>query len=141
MEHSPIRVTQLLQLFDASHPDQEEGTRYMRHLAFAQFVAVCGDCTLDEFSLAQCEAYRAALLGGFTPTTAEELSRLDRLPSRARQGLRAGFAPVTAASYLKMIRRPFRWWQVRRDYPRSTCGARSRRTACGMGSTCEACRP
>ena len=113
MEHSHTTVTQLLQLFDSSYPDQEEGTRYMRHLAFAQFVAVCGDCTLDAFSLAQCEAYRAALLGGFTPTTAEELSRLNQLPSRARQGLIAGFAPVTAASYLKMIRRPFRWWQVR----------------------------
>lgn len=109
-----ISVLTLLELFDRAHPEQEEGTRYMRHLAFGQFVAVCGDLSLDDFSLARAEEYRAALLGGWRPGTAEDFSRMNRhLPGRARAGLLRGFAPVTAASYLKMIRRPFRWWQVR----------------------------
>lgn len=111
---SQITVLQLLSLFDQSFPDQEEGTRYMRRLAFDQFVAVCGDVSMDVFGLEHCEAYRAALLGGYRPATPEEFLRLNRqLPPRAREGLLKGFAPVTAASYLKMIRRPFRWWQVR----------------------------
>lgn len=110
-----LTVLTLLRLFDQAHPDQEEGTRYMRHLAFDQFAAVCGDVSLEEFALSHCEAYRAALLGGYRPSTAEQFVRLNRhLPPRAREGLVNGFAPVTAASYLKMIRRPFRWWQVHR---------------------------
>lgn len=109
-----ITVLELLQRFEAAHTDQEAGTRYMRRLAFDQFVAVCGDVFLDDYSLAHCEAYRTALLGGYAPQDPEALSRMNlRLPRRARQGLLTGFSPVTAASYLKMIRRPFRWWQIR----------------------------
>ena len=112
-EHS-LTVLELLDLFDQSFPDQDEGTRYMRHLVFDQFVAVCGDVSLDQFDLGHCEAYRSALLGGYRPQTPEAFLRLNRqLPARARSGLLKGFAPVTAASYLKMIRKPFRWWGIR----------------------------
>lgn len=112
-EHS-LTVSELLDLFDSAFPDQEEGTRYVRHLAFDQFIAVCGDVSMDEFSLGHCERYRAALLGGFSPDSPEAFLRMNQhLAPRARAGLVKGFAPVTAASYLKMIRRPFRWWQVR----------------------------
>ena len=99
MDEHRMTVLTLLDLFDRAHPDQEEGTRYMRHLAFGQFVAVCGDVSLDNFSLGHCESYRAALLGGWRPGTAEELSRMNcHLPGRARQGLVRGFMPVTAAA-------------------------------------------
>jgi len=112
-EHS-CTVSELLELFDQAVPDQEEGTRYMRHLAFDQFVSVCGDVSMAEFSLGHCERYRAALLGGYTPDSPEAFLRMNQhLAPRARAGLVKGFLPVTAASYLKMIRRPFRWWQVR----------------------------
>lgn len=111
---SELTVLTLLAAYDAAHPDQDEGTRYMRHLVFDQFVAVCGDLSLQDCTLARAEEYRAALLGGWRPRTAEELSRMNcRLSGRARQGLLRGFGPVTAASYLKMIRVPFRWWAIR----------------------------
>lgn len=109
-----LTVLTLLTLFDRAHPDQEEGTRYMRHLAFGQFVAVCGDVGLEAFGLDHCERYRAALLGGWRPGTPEEFLRLnEQLGPRARAGLVRGFGAVTAASYLKMIRHPFRWWGIR----------------------------
>lgn len=100
-QHSQsITVLELLSLFDASHPDQEEGTRYMRRLAFDQFVAVYGDVPMDQFSLAHCEAYRAALLAGHRPATPEAFLRMNQhLPPRARAGLLKGFAPVTAATW------------------------------------------
>jgi len=109
-----LTVLTLLALFDQSFPDQDEGTRYMRHLAFDQFVAVCGDVPMEEFNLSHCEAYRAALLAGYRPASPEAFLRMNQhLPPRARAGLLKGFAPVTAASYLKMIRKPFRWWGIR----------------------------
>lgn len=55
-EHS-LTVSELLDLFDSAFPDQEEGTRYMRHLAFDQFISVCGDVAIDAFGLSHCEAY------------------------------------------------------------------------------------
>jgi len=120
MEHaqstqSTLTVLTLLAKYDQAHPEQDAGTRAMRHLVFDQFVAVCGEISLEDFSLSRAEEYRSALLGGWRPRTAEELSRMNcRLSGRARTGLMKGFAPVTAASYLKMIRAPFRWWTIHR---------------------------
>jgi integrase len=106
-----ITLSQLLERFDAKHA-QEEGTRYMRHLAFAQLIAVVGDLPLEAFGLEHAESYRMALLRGFVPETPAAFTRFSALPKRARDGFRRGFRPVTAASYLKMIRRPFRWHQI-----------------------------
>jgi site-specific recombinase XerD len=94
----------------------------MRHLAFDQLIAVCGDLTVGEFCLDPllcerrldgAEAYRAALIGGFHPQTIEEVNRLNQLKPRTRAGLERGFKPVTVASYLKMVRHPFRWWAIK----------------------------
>lgn len=96
---STLTVLTLLAKYDQAHPEQDAGTRAMRHLVFDQFVAVCGEISLEEFSLSRAEEYRSALLGGWRPRTAEELSRMNcRLSGRARTGLMKGFAPVTAAS-------------------------------------------
>jgi integrase/recombinase XerC len=117
-DSSAITLSQLLQRFDETHPEQEAGTRYIRHLAFEQLIAVCGDRPLGEFGLDDAVAYRAALLGGFHPQTIDQVSRLNQMPPRARQGLERGFKPVTAASYLKMVRSPFRTVAIaeRADY-------------------------
>lgn len=134
-EHRPSTVMALLAMFDQANTDQEPGTRYMRRLAFDQFVAVCGDVSLEDFSLAHCDAYRAALLGGWRPGTAEDLLRINRcLPSRARQGLLKGFAPVTAASYLKMIRRPCRQAASTADIEPPACFLFPRRKLCTTGA-------
>lgn len=111
-QDSSITLSQLLVRFEQQHSKQDEGTRYMRHLAFAQLIAVVGDLPLGEFTLAEAEAYRKALLDGFVPQEPAAFARFNALPARAREGFRRGFKPVTAASYLKMIRRPFRWHQV-----------------------------
>lgn len=107
-DSSTITLSQLLKRFDESHPEQEAGTVYIRHLAFEQLIAVCGDRTIGEFSLDDAAAYRAALLGGFHAQTIEQVNRLNQMQPRARQGLERGFKPVTAASYIKMVRSPFR---------------------------------
>ncbi|MDH4136011.1 MAG: site-specific integrase [Anaerolineae bacterium] len=59
----------------------------MRRLVFDYLIETCGDLPLDDFALANAEAFRAVLI--------------------------RRFRPVTAASYLKMVRPPFRWWQYR----------------------------
>ncbi len=49
LEHTEVTTfSLLLEKFDRTFPDQEEGTRYMRRLAFAQLIAVCGDLLLGE---------------------------------------------------------------------------------------------
>jgi site-specific recombinase XerD len=109
-----MSLSGLLAAYDQAHPDQDAGTVYMRHLAFGLLTAVCGDVLLDAFDVDAAERFRAALLGGFAPDDPDGFRRLAELPGRSRRGLQRGYKPVTAAAYLKMVRPPFRWLEVKR---------------------------
>ena len=85
-KHSQLCFSTLLSAFEAVHP-QELSTMYMRHKSFQSLIEVLGDMPLDAFDQDAAERFRSAMM--------------------------AAHKPVTAACYLKMVRPPFRWHQIK----------------------------